>query len=1249
MDRPKEILMRILRSSRLCAGTTLPSVSALVTARPHAPADRPVTDTPRRGVPRRGLALSLAAGGCIAWAILLPSCASPHAANAGASHASNAGSHGAADRLRLLAAKEAAQPDQAATLLPPPPGIDAQAVLAFTAPQLAPGQPVTMTLDTYLAEARALSAPTAYGPVPAVAVDAERESSAMKNYAAGRDLLSQGKAKDAIPFLNQATKDSPASPEPWRSLAEANLAEGKRSAAMSALQQAVRRGLSDSTSLRALGRDAMQSARVDDAIWLLVRALDTSKDKSADGEWDRTLTRAFLADALDQAGFAAAATELYAQEFPPLSRELSASAKLRADAAEVIRRRGETLQRAGDLNVKMGRYAPAIELYAKASGEPSLDPGALVSRRVYAALRLGRPASGAVALIDKLQATQGLVEERELALIRYLCGGTKIGPVLSAALDETFAQGSASLSVKSRVVRARAAALDATDRRSILIAHLASDAGDSEAAADLLATFGDRDLGARDEAVVDLIRRNPASADAYATIMLADGRGVFASVDRLATAKEPAPRLLRSYLLIALGDPKNALAALSSNDVSASLRPAWLTARCEIASFGGDYQVSHQALIELQTTKEATRMLLARAHVALQDLAKAKTALGTPADIAALSPADAVVAAGILLRAGDADTAETLLIKLVEADVFDERPAELLINIYGRGEKPDQQKFVASLRRLREAVPSSRVLRWAAANELVQRSQWLQAQSTLLSLAEEDPTSVGLLDLLATAWIRGGPESMTRGEAWLSARLAAAPESIELTAALARVLATNDKPAPAIVLIDARCAKWPIPRLLRIKEAITAETLKDLAKAHELATARLARSPRPADDTLELCEHLLADSKFTQIEPTLREGLPTVLTLLSSQEARLVRIISLIAQRDAEQVAKGALPIAPGLITFATDRGLVLSPSLQEARVVILALAEPPDIAAIAAAFKGAAPDLEHSGPIAQRIAARLAASPKPRAALTFAEIAINLTPEPAPQSLLTAALVIGSVGNADDLRRLLPVLTKDNRAEYLLNQLMTDGKIPMPMPDRRPAQLIYQIASLAASDERFAQAAGMYEYLLKDVDPQHGMAANDYGYQLLEDDTDRPKATKFLQLALILEPEDDNVLDSVGWLRYKQGRFADDKDNGGPDGIGAISLLSKAVKRMGMDTNPTILDHYGDALWMSGKKDEAQAIWRKSLMDTQLIVDTINADARKPPDRVVKKYTGLKSNLQDKLDAAKAGKLPPVAPLWTK
>ena len=150
-----------------------------------------------------------------------------------------------------------------------------------------------------------------------------------------------------------------------------------------------------------------------------------------------------------------------------------------------------------------------------------------------------------------------------------------------------------------------------------------------------------------------------------------------------------------------------------------------------------------------------------------------------------------------------------VLVKLAEEDPQDERAADVLLRLYSaRGPRADTRAMRGVIQRLREKVSSSRVLRFAAASELVQRGQWAAAEQTLIGLAEEDPTSVGLLDLLAMSWVRGGAASQERGEAWLRARLAAAPESVDAAAALAQVLAARGKAEEAVDLGRTMSGWW---------------------------------------------------------------------------------------------------------------------------------------------------------------------------------------------------------------------------------------------------------------------------------------------------------------------------------------------------------------------------------------------------------------------------------------------------------
>lgn len=73
------------------------------------------------------------------------------------------------------------------------------------------------------------------------------------------------------------------------------------------------------------------------------------------------------------------------------------------------------------------------------------------------------------------------------------------------------------------------------------------------------------------------------------------------------------------------------------------------------------------------------------------------------------------------------------------------------------------------------------------------------------------------------------------------------------------------------------------------------------------------------------------------------------------------------------------------------------------------------------------------------------------------------------------------------------------------------------------------------------------------------------------------------LEAASAARPNDGNILDSVGWARYRLGDFE-----------GALRDLEQAVE---MQPNaPEIYDHIGDALWQLGNRTEAEYQWRRVL-----------------------------------------------------
>ena len=73
------------------------------------------------------------------------------------------------------------------------------------------------------------------------------------------------------------------------------------------------------------------------------------------------------------------------------------------------------------------------------------------------------------------------------------------------------------------------------------------------------------------------------------------------------------------------------------------------------------------------------------------------------------------------------------------------------------------------------------------------------------------------------------------------------------------------------------------------------------------------------------------------------------------------------------------------------------------------------------------------------------------------------------------------------------------------------------------------------------------------------------------------------LKKANNLKSNDPYIIDSLGWALYKLKKYKESKN-----------YLQMAVQLMPAD--PIVSDHYGDVLWMNGKKIEARYYWNHVL-----------------------------------------------------
>ncbi|NKX36988.1 tetratricopeptide repeat protein [Rhodobacteraceae bacterium R_SAG4] len=123
------------------------------------------------------------------------------------------------------------------------------------------------------------------------------------------------------------------------------------------------------------------------------------------------------------------------------------------------------------------------------------------------------------------------------------------------------------------------------------------------------------------------------------------------------------------------------------------------------------------------------------------------------------------------------------------------------------------------------------------------------------------------------------------------------------------------------------------------------------------------------------------------------------------------------------------------------------------------------------------------------------------------------------------------------------------------------------------------------------------------EIDPEQPQVLNYLGYSLVERQEKLDEALSMIERAVEARPESGYIIDSLGWVLYRMGRYED-----------AVSHMERAVELMPVD--PVVNDHLGDVYWAVGRKLEAEFQWRRALS----FVDPEDTDAEAKPDRIRRK-----------------------------
>ena len=99
---------------------------------------------------------------------------------------------------------------------------------------------------------------------------------------------------------------------------------------------------------------------------------------------------------------------------------------------------------------------------------------------------------------------------------------------------------------------------------------------------------------------------------------------------------------------------------------------------------------------------------------------------------------------------------------------------------------------------------------------------------------------------------------------------------------------------------------------------------------------------------------------------------------------------------------------------------------------------------------------------------------------------------------------------------------------------------------------------------------------------PNHPFILNYLGYAMADRGVELDKALAMIDQALSMQPNDGSITDSLGWVHYKMGNYAQ-----------AATYLERAIELMPAD--PIVNDHLGDAYWQVGRKLEARYQWKRA------------------------------------------------------
>lgn len=1015
----------------------------------------------------------------------------------------------------------------------------------------------------------------------AIAVNS-RDPQAISLYSSGRLKLADQRAEEALKDFETALALDPNSAELHRAVGDACGALGRRNDAVRSYERAASLGLTEAPVFRAIAIEQMRMKEWELAIRNLVSALN-APDFKQDSDLG-VITRADLGVALTELGYYRAAETLLS-DIATASFGTLATSRYRAELTEVFRRRSDIQVTCGDLALRRDEYETALEHYRSAATLPTADPLRIRLRIALAHLRAGRPAHAAQAVLNQLSDAKLRNDPRIVEALSSLATVASIREDLVRAIQVTALEGELSPSMRVRVLGSLlTGSRDDEERRDVLRMIVNLDPADGSGVLNLLATFRNDETSELASEIERVAERYPEHADVVATATIALGRGIADIMEELDGTEDAGPAIVLASLSSATGDPLRSLEAVRNIDGDSPIKAS---AIAQFSADAGDESAATGAIATLVGTDEETR----RARLSclmLQGDRRSAAECARELLASTNTPSETIQLCKVLIESGDAKSAESALQSMIRNDPNNEIPYELLVRLYAPGSQlADETKLGNLARQMRQHIENGRIMRTIQAQEALNRSLWNQAEIAFTDLLDPSFESPAVLESLVTLWERAAkaePEITTRGEALLRRRIRDRSDSVLLHLALARVLVATDHAADAEALLGSKIESIPFPELRRQRERILREQLGKSDEADRLTTERLSSAPKSLNTALEWFDYHIDRGDVESAVTSFADSIPRSSKISAPAASRLISALSKVTPDRV--IARGAN--AGGSLSALFDQliesGASLPPGLHVIRLEILARTSPHETTRLIRAtedFQKTQPEM--LGAAANQMFRWISDASNTSDGLRFLRVLISKQSSP---DLIGFAIQQTCVsGSFEDAERLIRDLDRLGDLRKVLERVDPGLLKSESSDDQLRAELAYLIA-LEFSGRQSDDAARKLYRIALDFNSTHGWSANNLGFGLLESEGPTEEAARLIEIAARSLPKENSVIDSLAWLRFRQGRIGTDEH-----GEGALSLIQRAV---GAEKDPSaeVLDHAGDIHWIAGQREKAIEFW---------------------------------------------------------